>query len=54
MTAGPPEGHLKVAAQPKSVAPEPKAKPKPKGAPKVPKAKTAGQEATKATRILLC
>jgi len=53
LTAGQPEGHLKVAAEPKSGAPEPKPKPKPKSAPKVPKAKTAGQEATKAPRISL-
>lgn len=50
LTAGQPEGHLKVAAEPKSGAPEPKPKPKPKSAPKVPKAKTAGQEATKAMK----
>lgn len=57
IAAGPPQGHLTVpVGDPPSATPKPKAKPAPKPGPKIPKAKTAQQEATKVPRIyhVLC
>lgn len=52
IVAGPPQGHLTVpAGDPPAATPKPKCKAAPKIGSKIPKAKTAQQEATKVPRI---